>query len=86
MHAERTDRVVITRGTKGETVNGKPRPPRVYITGPHFGVGRGPYHTGATFSSTESREEASVFERWVAEGMVERKSWQMAELEDTSDA
>jgi hypothetical protein len=70
-----SERVVITRDTRGETVNGKPRAPRVYITGPHFSEGVGPYHDGAVFSSTEKREEASTFDREIAEGMIARGKW-----------
>jgi hypothetical protein len=71
-----SDRVIITRGTRGETVNGQPRPERVYITGPHFGTD--------VYSSTEARENASPFRREEAERLLADGYWQhhLPEIED----
>jgi hypothetical protein len=77
MHAERTERVYISRLSSDADKRGQ----RVYVTGPHFGQGLGAYHRGAVFSSTQDKAKASTFERWVAEGMIARKSWQVAEVE-----
>lgn len=77
MHDQRNRRVYITRSSVDHSTRGQ----RVYVTGPHFGQGRGSFHDGAVFSSTPNREEASTFPCWVAEGMIERKSWQVAETE-----
>lgn len=77
MHEERTERVCISRLSNDESTRGQ----RVYVTGPHFGQGNGPYHEGAVFSSTQDKAKASTYKRWVAEGMIASKSWQVAEIE-----
>jgi hypothetical protein len=64
-----SERVIISRDTRGETVNGKPRPPRVYITGPHFG-------SDYIFSSTEDPSEATEYERHEAEALLAFGKWQ----------
>jgi hypothetical protein len=61
------ERVLITRGTQGETVGGRSRPARVFITGPHFGRD--------VFSSTEDREKASRFTRTEAERLLRSGKW-----------
>lgn len=80
MQDKRTDRVYITRGTAGETIDGKPRAPRVYITGPHLGT---PLDTG-TYSSTEDRSKASTFSRADAELLLSLGKWRhlLPEIED----
>lgn len=62
-----SETVVITRDTRGETVNGKPRPSRVFITGPHFGMD--------VFSSTEDPAEASRYSREEAERLLAEGKW-----------
>lgn len=64
-----SDFVVISRDTRGETVNGKPRPKRVYITGPHFNTD--------IYSSTEDKAQASRYTRAEAnELLVAQGKWQ----------
>jgi hypothetical protein len=65
-----SERVIISRDTRGETVNGKPRAPRVYITGPHFG-------SQDIFSSTEDPSEATEYERHEAEALLALGKWRM---------
>lgn len=77
MQDKRNEPVYITRLSSDSATRGQ----RVYVTGPHFGEGRGPYHEGATFSSTQDKAKASTFLRWRAEGMIARKSWQVAQVE-----
>jgi hypothetical protein len=61
---------IIERDNRGTTVNGKPAPPRVYVTGPHFGR--------SVYSSTTDPQDPEVakFDTY-AEGMraVHEHTW-----------
>jgi hypothetical protein len=76
MQNQPNDQFVITRDTRGETVNGKPRPARVYITGPHFGTD--------IFSSTDDPKEASRYTRAEAERLVSKWRHHTPQIEGVS--
>lgn len=65
--------VIISREQHG-TTNGKPLPPRCYVTGPHFGT--------SIFSGTQDESKASRFSRSEAEMLVAKRSWQGAIIHD----
>lgn len=64
---------IISREQHG-TTNGKPLPPRCYVTGPHFGAG--------VYSGTQVRAEATRYSKAEAEKLIATRTWRGVRIEE----